>query len=535
MIKEITYLDSSIRKNCNFKKINDFKIQLPYSVFESTSYTLKIVFEESIKLFRNHDYSWIDLSKKRIAGTHVPKILKLKNGRYVQPNINIGIWEVHKNNSNVLIWHFNPCNSKPLMNFEGIQNIKKVVQANSNLNSSKSIELLFSSFGLEVSRSINPFSAIACFTDHCDFDTLENLEAQRHFFAKHQIKITKGFFLNHYSKRSDNASFENHRDEFVKWNEQGHELAYHSLSQSLKKDEINMKDFMTFIPPFSNIRTWIDHGYQPYNLSTINKRNESLEIYEQVLKDKNVSILWNYLDSGTSCNGVINQLNTNHFTLNSYIAGTRNERFRERIKLNIKNILLHFFNGPEDQKLYKILSSDIKKTYSKSNWSRIKSLSKNGFKLILKIFSIVILWRTKRHEVYPMAKFTPLIFQHKIFNSFFHIFQTLEMVDFKSSLCKDNIDMLISESGIFIAHTYFSVPLEYHRGKLFSDKLSIDNEVDSNFNYLSKKIKDGSIWNPTLSELMEQFKKLDDVSFDISENGELFVVENLGLEIREVI
>ena len=82
------------------------------------------------------------------------------------------------------------------------------------------------------------------------------------------ISITKGFFLNHFSKRSDNASWQNESDEFKKWVADGHELAYHSLSQSIKSKEESVTDFVNF-KSVANTVTWIDHGYQPYNFSLI--------------------------------------------------------------------------------------------------------------------------------------------------------------------------------------------------------------------------------------------------------------------------
>ena len=95
----------------------------------------------------------------------------------------------------------------------------------------KTIALLFSKkSGVEFSRSKIPFSAVACFTDHCDFDTLQNLKIQRELFKTCNIKITKGFFLNNYSKR-ENASYEENKEELDFWKKYGHELAYHSLSQ----------------------------------------------------------------------------------------------------------------------------------------------------------------------------------------------------------------------------------------------------------------------------------------------------------------
>ena len=80
------------------------------------------------------------------------------------------------------------------------------------------------------------------------------------------------------------------------------------------------------------------------------------------------------------------------------------------------------------------------------------------------------------------------------------------MVDFKKSLQTQNIDLLIKESGMFMAHTYFSVAMKHYQGRLFKNESTLDDEVVSNFNYLSEKIMNNTIWNPTLSELLSFLK-----------------------------
>ena len=95
--------------------------------------------------------------------------------------------------------------------------------------------------------------------------------------------MTKGFFLHHYSKRADNASYENDQAELQLWLSDGHELAYHSLSQSLKKEEEAFADFYQFTPPFDQCPTWIDHGYQPYNFSLYQNKGLNESTYAAAL------------------------------------------------------------------------------------------------------------------------------------------------------------------------------------------------------------------------------------------------------------
>ena len=176
----------------NFKAKVDLSGLLKGAV---TSFDIKFIFTTDITQFRNHDYTWVTLDKDRIATEFMPKIIQLKNGNFVQANINAGIWEIKKGNTKVLLWRFNPENSAPLARFTGELNNKKIINANIDFNFLTTPALLFSTTNsVEFSRSKIPFSAVACFTDHCDFDTSENLKLQREFFKTNAVKVTKGFF-----------------------------------------------------------------------------------------------------------------------------------------------------------------------------------------------------------------------------------------------------------------------------------------------------------------------------------------------------
>jgi hypothetical protein len=534
MIKSIQLFSSQINKSLNFTQVHQHKIVFDDLANELYSFSLKIEFSQPIVLFRNHDYTWVDINQKRIANWYAPKLLKLANNQIVQANQNSGIWEVNTKKNNVLYWHFNPKNSKPIANYDR-NNTKHIMQAVSQSNLDRPLALLCSNaFGIEVSRSKFPFSAIACFTDHCDFDTLNNLIQQRQFFKKHNIKVTKGFFLNHYSKREDTASVEFNRDELEVWIKDGHELAYHSLSQSLKSQDESFKDFLSFKPPFENITTWIDHGFQPYNVTLANCKDELKDHYGNYLKDRNINQLWNYIDSGTAVNGVINQINPNHFTLKAFYKGIKHLGFKMVFRLMIKDIIFHYCNDDYGLSLYRPIAKYVK-TYKlkKSNIKHVYFL-KNIIKLILFFIPILLFWRFKRHKVYPLSEYTPVFFEHVLNGQTFTVFQTLEMINFKRALHKDNLDLLIKEKGLFIAHTYFSAPMNYHEGKLFGEKDKINSEVEARFKYLSQKIASKDIWNPTLSELISYMQKMEHVVFDCNEDGEISIVNNNELISRQI-
>ena len=108
------------------------------------------------------------------------------------------------------------------------------------------------------------------------------------------------------------------------------------------------------------------------------------------------------------------------------------------------------------------------------------------------------------------------------------------MVDFKASLCETNIEKLVAEKGVFIAHTYFSLPMTYHKGKMFKTLTTIDEAVDENFRLLAQKVVNQEIWNPTLSELINYLSKLEEVVLDIDENENIYISQNSGVAFRNV-
>lgn len=539
MIQSITVLTSSGNHNIDLDAKTASKQVIDLSLFtllDGESFDIKIEFYEPVAEFRDHDYSWEKIKKHYIANELSPKIIRLQSGQMVQSNLTAGIWEINPKESTILLWRFNPEFASPITNYLENNNSKIISPAKQKFYFIENPTLLFpKEHAIELSRSKSPFSGIACFTDHCDFDTAKNLVLQREFFNEHQIKVTKGFFLNHFSKREDNASFQNQKEEILKWHNDGHELCYHSLSQSIKTDLESFEDFKGFMPPLNNLKVWIDHGFQPYNFSLLKKSNLKERDFEEVLSERNINTLWNYIDSGTATNGVINQFNTKHFTLSSFLKGNKDLGLIKKAQLIIKNIIFHYYNDEDLLLKYKNTASSFKKVFIQKNIKSFFPLIKDFFKLSKSILLVLLFWNTAKNEPYKLAKYSPIVFKHIIAEKEFYIFQTLEMLDFKKSLSQENINILIKEKGVFIAHTYFSVPMEYHAGKLFSTPTTIDEKVSQNFKFLGEKIHNKEIWNPTLTQLINYWSGFEKVVFDIDFAGNIFEKSKAGLQMRKVI
>ena len=536
MIKSIAILTNNSKENVSFTSNFSTKIVIDCKNIISNnlnSFDIKITFAQPIKAFRNHDYTWVAINQKRIANTFAPKVIQLQNGSYVQANCNHGIWEVNKDAPNILLWRFNPKWSAPITNYSGATNTKKITSANTILELTEDLALLFTQNNpIELSRSPIPFAAIACFTDHCDFDTAENLKIQREFFKSNNIKVTKGFFLNHFSKRDDNASIENQAKEINQWQQDGHELCYHSLTQSIRDKTSAFNEFKHFTPPYNNIPVWIDHGFQPYNFSLFEKNGISSTEYENTLTNKGVSILWNYVDCANATTAMINQLNPNQFNLENYYNAIKGQPFLKRSISLIKNIIFHYDNDEFRVRNYIESITHSKNIINKGKVQEIFSLIKNVSPIVKMLLKVLLTWKTTKKQTYKAAQYSPLFFKHTIDKKEFYIFQTIEMLDFTAALSKDNINLLIEESGIFIAHTYFSVTMNHYIGKLINSDNSLNETVVANFDYLSQKVKSNSIWNPTLSELLAYYKKFQETIFDIDEKGFIFIKNNSNIPSR---
>jgi hypothetical protein len=232
---------------------------------------------------------------------------------------------------------------------------------------------------------------------------------------------------------------------------------------------------------------------------------------------------------------VINQLNPNDFTLHRYLAGNSDLGFAARARMTIKNIMFHYYADEKIISAYKNTAGSFKKLVYKKKVSSVIPMIKNLFLLALPLLKVLVFWGKRKKRTYKLAKYTPIIFQHTIADEKFTVFQTVEMVDFRKALHKTNIDKLISEKGLFIAHTYFSVPMHYHSGRMFSTVGNPDEEVSENLSYLGDKIREGAIWNPVLKELVSFLANFEQTVCDIDDAGKIIAVNGSGLPVRIVI
>src|SRR5690606_35685456 len=161
-------------------------------------------------------------------------------------------------------------------------------------------------------------------------------------------------------------------------------------------------------------------------------------------------------DLGTATIGVINQFNREDFTLGAFKKGNAGLPWIQRTAMFIKNVMFHYYADEKIIAKYKAVAGNLKRLAFQGKIGEFLPLVRNLSGILGPHSRIALPWQKHKNTPYKLAKYSPVIFRHTIAGRPFFIFQTIEMVDFKKALHRSNIEKLISESGLFIAHTYFS-------------------------------------------------------------------------------
>jgi hypothetical protein len=304
--------------------------------------------------------------------------------------------------------------------------------------------------------------------------------------------------LHHLSNKGDwNSSFEKNSDEYYHWKNDGHELCYHALSQStIWDDQKRIDQFENFESPKElDVSTWIDHGYQPYNLCQSRNNNDRVQKLTH-LNSKGINLVWNYYDAGEGVFN-LNQNNCESFYLRNI--------WYSKIKFSDKVRITLFYFGSEQIVLkYRNLSRKIQNSKAK-----VTTIS-------LYISMLLLLLRCLVSLKLNLIKSTQIFFQTQV--NGVTGFQTMVVKDWVRSF-GEPLDLLVREKGVAIVHCYFAFLGKHHVNPLFENSTgAISNEVEISFAKLSELIRGGQIWNPTLTEFHAYIQELKNTEI-ILENG----------------
>jgi hypothetical protein len=442
--------------------------------------------------FRSYKYTWESTEKLQISGPLSPKILKLSDNSYLMANKYFGTWVYDPKNPLILEWEIVSKNVQPFFKYDDYHG-RIWLEVGSEFKEEIELSIYETKDPVEISFSKLSFKPVVIFTDHCDFDSDTLLRKQRFFLKKVGLKITKGFFLKKYSHKGDwNSAYEGNEEEFNHWMEDGHELCYHSLSQSILPEGGNERIYNNFKSPLNKqIETWIDHGYQTYNIS---KSRDNGDRKKRIfhLSQKGIKYFWNYFDVGEVIDNM-NQLDFQQLQIHRVLTSCLS--FKDKMRI------LYYYNSSESQVvIYRNFASAVKQ---KMFLKMLKST--NTF--------MVGLWKLcKAINKEELVKRAQCVFSSE--NPSITAFQTIVVKDWVNTLGKP-YERLKDESGLSILHTYFSFLGKHHGNTLFQNENGeINEDVKSVFSRLKVDIDNGEVWNPTLNEFISYIQFLTEGDVD---------------------
>jgi len=501
---------------------------------------LEFVLEKKVTSCRSSSYEWVNPSASPwVANTHSPKMIKCEDGHIIVGCTTFGCWELEKE-SQVLRWYLFHPGLTPLMTYDHEDRKHFLLEQRIGAGTKISDAVLWTKGTVEEwARTPLGFLPIVCFTDHSDFDTLENLKVQRELFKNLGIRVTKGFFLFDYTHKATTASFEekSSREELIQWEKDGHELAYHALSQSYRGQH-SESEFQNFSSPkeLNPVTTYIDHGFHPYNFTK--QALGKWENWYSHMDIKGIKLIWNYLDSGEGNIFAVNQLNPESFTIRNILKSSKVEgqlgikRSRYSVFRNLVT-----FGVPEEifwaSKYFKESMVGFRRKPSLQLGKKV--LGKGGF-FMKTIFSSGVFknFTSGLDQIFHQSRFAPLFFKaSNQLHTNICVFQTLFVRDFEVVFSEQALEKLLEEKGAFIAHTYFSYANPGHEGRLFEDSSwQVRPQTKEAFDRLSQLIKNQSIWNPTISEMKAFFDKIDLLEYHLE--GDSLVIRNFPGITRQV-
>ena len=386
----------------------------------------------------------------------------------------------------------------------------------------------------EVARSPIGFVPTVCFTDHCDFDTPVLLAAQREFFSAVGIKTTKGLFLHTFSHKGDYAALDQKgmMEEFLKWEKDGHELAYHALSRSFRKESWEEFEKLTSPSGLKDISTYIDHGYLEYNY-TKQPSSKKLGWYKH-MEEKGVKLIWNYLDviEGNALSN--NQLSSSDLSIES-IKKARDLHSEYKLPIDKKRETKTWLAYATNENLDKGIKS-LNTVLAKRKQYGVKKVLSAGFVLIPEVLNPDIWKRNllEKKKPFHFARFSPVFFKGmNQEGTSIAVFQTISVKDFVSVFSKPSLNKLTEECGLIIAHTYFGFLGGNHPGRMFmNENGDLNPAAKESLSLLGEEIKEGRIWNPTVNELYSFHQKLENLTLEVID-GQLKAI-NSPAEVRYI-
>ena len=486
--------------------------------------------------YRSADYEWAEMSTNSvILSNNSSRILKFDDGQKMMALSNFGAWEVFPQKQK-LRWHLIHPDLTPSFTYDEAD--KRIWHREFSLPEGTQNELNFFCTYSKVpewARTPMGFLPTVCFTDHCDFDTPELLLSQREILKECGIRITKGIFLYDYSHHPFTASLEHPGIlvEFKKWENDGHELAYHAFSKSEGPESDS--HFQNYQSPseLQTIETYIDHGFLSYNATR--QKPEDLCKWAAHQIEKGIKLNWNYVDAFEATANCTNQL----APIDSSIAALwKSKSLHQKLGLPedtsrlFKAWLSYGTNEDLDFAVKRLQVSLSKAKNGEQN--AIGELLKNGLSSLGNSLDSKMWKRNLFNRTTPnhFSSFSTVFYKNPLFEDRdIWSFQTASLKNYEAVFSQYGLDKMQREKGVLIAHTYLAYTGQNHQGRLFlNESGEINPKAKSALKELGNLIRQGKVWNPTVKEMHHFYRRLFSIEYKIE--GDKICVENCPAPIR---
>ncbi len=382
----------------------------------------------------------------------------------------------------------------------------------------------------------------ACFviTDHADWDTTKKIDAlySSSEMINSQLKTTKSVFYRtkHFKYLSKTFNPEGlDVPDFLKaidaLHETGHEICPHSITPYNSVSQDIVREALSYFAENYASGTWIDHGYaQLYNYSRLGWDINSEWYLLDELKKSGFNNMWSFIDvteypvrsinqlaySDTSKDYIrafyLHLLQGNMWAAVNYLKVLAKQQLGKEGKNQIKNFAY----------LLKLIISTEYKPDEK--YKRIsKKITELPYMLSVLLYSLIF-EKNETYNFYPVFSNEKGLSIRQISEEDLILFTSVLVNN--GAIAWQNLDKLIEEHGIHIAHTYLcNTNLKYGNSTLINKNghWVLSDWFKERLTIMGEKITNGDIWNPTMKDCVTWFKKWSKITIEYMGNSKILI------------
>jgi len=281
--------------------------------------------------------------------------------------------------------------------------------------------------------------SVICITDHPDWDSVPKASALCDLFADHGLRITKGVFPVadsgwDYGPGLDSPEYAAVID---RWHEAGHEIAYHGLGSGMHApaDADECLRRMDRLDPYTP-RTWIDHSCGEHTFARAARLPGDIDLVA-VLAAKGVRNFWSYADvwQNPASDLQVVKSRSAHSAFADFLRLAWRRGYVGPLQLAyLGTIPIKNLTGPSQYRDF------LREPWSVSQWCRMRA----NYRLLRVLNRRPLCLYGLNGDFFSLDPDGTMIFDTLLLN---HV---------ALQLCPSNIERLVRDNGVLIAHTYLA-------------------------------------------------------------------------------